>query len=136
MISGWTSLEQELDAIWEQHGKPIIITEFGADTVAGLHSQPAVMWSEEYQADFIRGYLDVAARKDLRCRHAHLELRRFRRSAGHRPRGRDEHEGRLYPHAHAQNGGACVAGILDLSGSFGSAYHCGTIHIRIAICKE
>jgi beta-glucuronidase len=58
------SLERELDAIWERHGKPVIITEFGADTLAGLHSQPAVMWSEEYQADFIRGYLELAARKD------------------------------------------------------------------------
>lgn len=57
-------LEIELDALWELHGKPVIVTEFGTDTVAGLHSQPAVMWSEEYQADFIRGYLEVAARKD------------------------------------------------------------------------
>jgi beta-glucuronidase len=31
--------------------------------VAGLHGQPAVMWTEEYQADLSRGYLDVAARK-------------------------------------------------------------------------
>jgi beta-glucuronidase len=61
---GLDKLEQELDAVWEQHGKPIIITEFGADTVAGLHSEPAVMWSEEYQADLIRGYLEVAARKE------------------------------------------------------------------------
>ena len=41
------------------------------------------MWSEEYQAALIRGYLEVAARKDYRCRHAGLELRRFRRGAGH-----------------------------------------------------
>jgi len=60
-----TSLDQELDAIWKLHGKPIIITEFGADTLAGLHGQPALMWSEEYQAALIRGYLDVAARKDF-----------------------------------------------------------------------
>ena len=58
------SLERELDATWERHGKPVIMTEFGADTVAGLHSQPPVMWSEEYQVALIRGYLDVAGRKD------------------------------------------------------------------------
>ena len=58
------TLEAELDEYWERHGKPIIITEFGADTIAGLHSQPALMWSEEYQAALIRGYLDVAARKE------------------------------------------------------------------------
>ena len=59
------ALDKELDATWARHGKPIIMTEFGADTVAGLHARPAVMWSEEYQSDLIRGYLDVAARKDF-----------------------------------------------------------------------
>jgi beta-glucuronidase len=58
------SLEQELDAVWETWHKPIIMTEFGADTIAGLHGHPSVMWTEEYQADYIRGYLSVAARKD------------------------------------------------------------------------
>jgi beta-glucuronidase len=33
--------------------------------VAGMHSHPAKMWSEEYQVEFIRGYLDVAASKDF-----------------------------------------------------------------------
>ena len=41
--------------MWEQWHKPIIMTEFGADTMAGMHGQPNVMWTEEYQADFIRG---------------------------------------------------------------------------------
>lgn len=60
---GLAMLEQELDALYAVYQKPMIITEFGADTVAGLHGQPALMWSEEYQVAFIRGYLDVAARK-------------------------------------------------------------------------
>jgi beta-glucuronidase len=55
------ALEQELDALHERLGKPIVITEFGTDTVAGVHSQPAEMWSEEYQVEFLRRYLDVAA---------------------------------------------------------------------------
>jgi beta-glucuronidase len=59
------ALEEELDALWLRHGKPIILTEFGADTVAGLHAEPAVMWSEEYQAAMIGGYLAVAARKEF-----------------------------------------------------------------------
>jgi putative sterol carrier protein len=42
-------------------GKPIIITEFGADTVAGMHSDPPEMWTEEYQVEFLRRYLDVSA---------------------------------------------------------------------------
>ena len=56
-------LAQELDGLYEQLGKPIIITEFGADTIAGAHSDPPEMWSEEYQTEFLRAYLDVAAER-------------------------------------------------------------------------
>ncbi len=56
-------LAQELDAIHKAYGKPIIITEFGADTLAGMHSDPPEMWSEEYQVAFLRGYLDVASER-------------------------------------------------------------------------
>lgn len=59
-----TMLEQELDALWNLHHKPIIMTEFGADTMAGMHGHPDVMWTEEYQASFIRGYLEAASRRD------------------------------------------------------------------------
>jgi beta-glucuronidase len=57
------ALEQELDSGWEQWHKPVIMTEFGADTMAGMHGLPNVMWTEEYQAEYIRGHLAVAARK-------------------------------------------------------------------------
>jgi beta-glucuronidase len=46
--------EQELRA-WAGDGKPIIITEYGADTLPGLHSLAAEPWSEEYQV----AYLDM-----------------------------------------------------------------------------
>ena len=59
----FVSLESELDSIWEMWHRPVIMTEFGADTLPGMHGHPAVMWTEEYQADFIRGHLEVAARK-------------------------------------------------------------------------
>jgi len=55
------ALAQELDTLHQRLGKPILITEFGADTVAGSHSQPEEMWTEEYQVEFLRRYLDVAA---------------------------------------------------------------------------
>ncbi len=61
----FATLDQELDLLYETFQKPILISEFGADTIAGLHSQPPLMWSEEYQAEFIRGYLEVAQRKDF-----------------------------------------------------------------------
>jgi beta-glucuronidase len=57
------AFEKELDTLHGSFGKPIVVTEFGADTIAGQHSQPAEMWSEEYQADMIERYLDVAAKR-------------------------------------------------------------------------
>ena len=58
--AGAEFLAQELDGLYDQLGKPIIITEFGADTIAGAHSDPPEMWTEEYQVEFLRAYLDVA----------------------------------------------------------------------------
>ena len=40
----------------EAHSKPILVTEYGADTVAGLHTLPSVSFSEEFQDDFLREY--------------------------------------------------------------------------------
>lgn len=37
---------------WKRMNKPVIITEYGADTVAGLHDASANMFSEEYQAAY------------------------------------------------------------------------------------
>ncbi|HHY57179.1 MAG TPA: beta-glucuronidase [Chloroflexi bacterium] len=59
------ALEQELDQTYEMWGRPIIVTEFGADTIPGMHGHPTVMWTEEYQADFIRFHLEVAAARDF-----------------------------------------------------------------------
>jgi beta-glucuronidase len=57
------AFEKELDALHGAYRKPIIVTEFGADTIAGLHSQPEEMWSEEYQADMLERYLEAADRR-------------------------------------------------------------------------
>jgi beta-glucuronidase len=56
-------LAHELDALYRSFGKPIIITEFGADTLPGAHQKPAEMWTEAYQVEFLRRYLDVAAER-------------------------------------------------------------------------
>jgi beta-glucuronidase len=45
--------EDELKA-WASEGKPIIITEYGADTYPGLHSLVAASpWTEEYQVEYL-----------------------------------------------------------------------------------
>jgi len=46
--------EQELRG-WANENKPIIITEYGADTYPGLHSVTGEPWTEEYQI----AYLDM-----------------------------------------------------------------------------
>jgi beta-glucuronidase len=46
------ALEGELRQ-WAQRGKPIVMTEYGADTQPGLHSLTSEPWSEEFQTDLL-----------------------------------------------------------------------------------
>lgn len=43
-------LEKDLRSWEAKYGKPIIMAEYGADTMAGLHTIGDVPWSEEYQS--------------------------------------------------------------------------------------
>ena len=56
-------LADELDALHKPFGKPIVIMEFGTDTLPGVHNTPPEMWTEEYQVEYIRRYLDVAEKR-------------------------------------------------------------------------
>jgi beta-glucuronidase len=49
-------LENELRGWAEKYKRPIIMSEYGADTVSGLHSVLALPWSEEFQAQFLDMY--------------------------------------------------------------------------------
>jgi len=49
----------EMREIHERFGKPILVTELGADTIEGLHSTVPQFFTEEFQADFIDAYFDV-----------------------------------------------------------------------------
>ena len=46
---------QEMDA-WKalDLNKPFIFTEYGADTLSSEHKLPSVMWSQEYQAEYLK----------------------------------------------------------------------------------
>ncbi len=37
---------------WGKLGKPVMFTEYGADTVSGLHDTTSVMYTEEYQVEY------------------------------------------------------------------------------------
>jgi beta-glucuronidase len=56
---GAPRLAEEIDAMHEKFRKPLIMTEFGADTLAGYHAQPPEMFSEEYQAEMLTRYLEL-----------------------------------------------------------------------------
>ena len=45
--------EEELRG-WASEGKPIIITEYGADTYPGLHAVTPTPWTEEYQVAYLQ----------------------------------------------------------------------------------
>jgi beta-glucuronidase len=58
------TLEEELRAWADNYDKPIILTEYGADAVAGLHEVTPSPWTEEYQADVLAMFHRVFDRVD------------------------------------------------------------------------
>ena len=90
------ALEAELRAWAEKHGKPIIITEYGADTVAGLHSVDAGPWTEEYQAELLEMSHRVFDRIDAVVGEQIWNFADFATAPGHLARRRQQ-EGRLHP---------------------------------------
>lgn len=46
------ALNQELD-FWQEQLKPVMMTEYGADAIPGIHNTVAEMFSEEYQAEYL-----------------------------------------------------------------------------------
>lgn len=38
-------------------GRPLMITEFGADSIVGFHSLPSELWTEDYQRDLVEAVL-------------------------------------------------------------------------------
>jgi beta-glucuronidase len=52
-------LKKDLSLYHQTFHKPIMLTEFGADTIAGLHTVPASIFSEEYQLEFIKTYVET-----------------------------------------------------------------------------
>jgi len=60
---GRQALARELDELHQTFGKPIIVAEFGGDTIPGTHNTAVEMWTEEYQVEFLRGFLEIAAQR-------------------------------------------------------------------------
>lgn len=64
LVAAEKGLEAELRGWADTHGKPILVTEYGADTIPGFHALRAVPWTEEYQAEFLATYHRVFDRID------------------------------------------------------------------------
>ena len=58
------ALEEELRAWVDRHAKPLVFTEYGADTFAGLHSVTLTPWTEEYQVEVLEMFHRVFDRHD------------------------------------------------------------------------
>ncbi|XP_068124687.1 beta-glucuronidase isoform X2 [Hyperolius riggenbachi] len=56
-------LNAEFDNWHDLYQKPIIQSEYGADTIPGFHSDPPVMFTEEYQEMVLRNYHAVFDQK-------------------------------------------------------------------------
>lgn len=52
-------LNRELVWWWDSYKKPVMMTEYGTDTIIGLTSTTPLMWTEEYQQDFLKVYHEV-----------------------------------------------------------------------------
>ncbi len=50
-------LESDMEELHSRYNKPVLVTEFGADSLAGLHSTSLQMFTEEYQARIIEEYI-------------------------------------------------------------------------------
>lgn len=57
-------MENEMDMLYKRYNKPVFVTEFGADTIPGLHSTSDQMFTEEYQAKLIEEYIKLIESKD------------------------------------------------------------------------
>ena len=72
---GWYNLSGDLETAqyafrmeldwWEKQGKPVVLSEYGADTLAGLHSATAEMFTEEFQAAFYRAMNECLDERDF-----------------------------------------------------------------------
>lgn len=70
-------------ATWvELEDKPIIFTEFGADTMAGQHGLMGTMWTEEYQVDLMRATFAVFDEFPQVCGEQMWNFADFQTSAG------------------------------------------------------
>ncbi len=73
--------------------RPFILTEFGADAIAGTHAEPAEMWSEEYQVEILAHYLALSEGRPWLIGHHVWSLTDFKTPQAIRRPGGINHKG-------------------------------------------
>ena len=53
------ALREEINVLRDAYRKPILLSEFGADTIEGLHATYPQLFTEEYQTMMIRKYFEI-----------------------------------------------------------------------------
>jgi beta-glucuronidase len=56
-------LDRTLESCRHSFGKAILISEFGADSMIGLHAEPPELFTEEYQAELLKEQMKIIERK-------------------------------------------------------------------------
>jgi beta-glucuronidase len=54
------AMKERIEGFWKKYRKPVLLSEFGAGAIEGMHSEYPVMWSEEYQAAVLHEIITVA----------------------------------------------------------------------------
>ncbi len=58
-------LKTDLEQWHSKYGKPVMLTEFGADAIAGFHTLSPQMFSEEFQVELLRKYCETLDELDF-----------------------------------------------------------------------
>ncbi|KAH9511727.1 hypothetical protein DERF_010166 [Dermatophagoides farinae] len=48
-----TNVVNDFVKIWQKYQKPVMISEYGADTISGMHMEPSFVFTEDYQAEIM-----------------------------------------------------------------------------------
>ena len=93
IAKGIRLLSDELDAIHQKYGKPLVLTEFGADAISGMHAQPPEMFSGEYQAEIIARTIELLRQKPYVIGEHVWNMCDFKTSQGVGRAGASNHKG-------------------------------------------
>lgn len=77
-------LGEELDFLVARYGKPVLLSEFGADAVAGQHALGDRLFTEEYQAHLLEACIDEVERRAGCCGALVWNFADFRTAQHHR----------------------------------------------------